>query len=147
MYESPIPIRRTGNIYFFAFTPEPDIQETKFQKLTFFVESNNGYEHLRISHVDPIKKIVTLKNFSDFPLHLSDWTLLSRREKHNFTKNELVAGETIEIHMSMRSVAPRIVLRAPDHVTKQIAHLPILTSAQKWMCPTRRSASCGVKNK
>ncbi len=146
IYEGPIPIRRTSSIYFFAFTPEPNIQSTEFQKMTFFVESTKGYEHLRIVNVNPADKNITIKNFSDFPIDLSQWNISSRRGKHTFSDITLAAHTTLTIPLAMRSIRPRIVLRAPDDVVKQIAHLPIMKKGETWICTSRRSVSCRVDN-
>jgi len=147
MYESPISIRRTTALWFFAFTPEPEISSTQFQKTLFFVESASGYEHLRISKINPRTKIITLKNYSDFPADLSGWILKSERGEYFFDNQELASGKTLEISLPMKSVVPRVALVAPDGNTKQIASLPLLENGEVWMCTTRRSSSCGITNK
>ncbi len=147
MFEEPITIARSVSLYFFAFTPEPQVETTPIQKVLYLVESRTGYEHLRIREVIPQTNTVILKNYSQFPVGLAGWQLESGEEDLYLEVHELASGEEISLELKMKSVQPQIMLRAPDGMAKQLASLPILEVDEEWRCESRRSSSCRVFEK
>ncbi len=147
MYQEPISIERSGSLFFFAFTPEPDVTATPIHKVLYFVESKTGYEHLRIREVLPTSGTVILKNYSEFPVDLQDWQLESTKQELALQSQQLAPGQEVAIKLEMEKLQPEIMLRAPDGVAKQLAALPILRVDEVWRCETRRSSSCRVFEK
>jgi hypothetical protein len=147
MFEEPITITRSGAVYFFAFTPEPEVSYTPMKKQTFFVESKSGFEHLRIINVDPFTKKLTIKNFSQFTMPGEGWRLQSERDEILLGEYMFLPGETMEIEIPMKSVMPKIYLIAPNNNAEQLAALPVLSKKQFWQCTSHRSSSCAVSEK
>lgn len=144
MYEEPISIRRTTALWFFGFTPEPEVLSTPFQKVLFFVESTSGYEHFRIQEIDPKNDTITVKNYSRFAANLEGWKLISQEEEYGFEEITIGAEESLIISLDMKPVFSEVRLIAPDKNTKQIAQLPILRVGETWKCTSRRSETCQV---
>ncbi|QQS59083.1 hypothetical protein IPN35_05870 [Candidatus Peregrinibacteria bacterium] len=147
MYQSAISIIRSGSIHYFAFTPEPEITATDTKKITFFVESKTGYEHLRMTLVDPRHNMVVLKNFSAFPVQTDGWKITSQNGEFDFSGRELAPGKKMALSLPMNKTSPKIFLVAPDGKAKQLVAPPALLSGQYWECTTRRSSSCAIQEK
>lgn len=145
MYETPIEINRTGTIYFFAFTPGPDIKATQIKKAFFFVESRTGLEHFRIREIDPAAGTLSLMNYSKYPLDTTGWQIEYAGEVIAIKKQDLASESILTIPFSLTSDTRKILLRAPDGHAKQLAVIPPLSSGEVWRCETRRSTSCAVR--
>lgn len=145
MYDKAISVVRSGSIHYFAFTPEPNVTATDTQKVTFFVESKTGYEHLRMIRVDPQRRIILLKNFSAFPVKTDGWKLTSERKEVDLSGHEIASGKMMAVPFSVDTTSPKVFLIAPDGKAKQLAAPPVLLPGQYWECVTRRSSSCGIQ--
>lgn len=143
LYEGPIAISRTGSVYFFAFTPEPDFQDTPVQKAFFFVESQSGFEHFRLHRAEASGRII-LKNYSRFALDTAGWQLEIDGEVFALKAGTLEPEVTISVDLPPLDADQEILLRAPDGNAKQLAVIPPLSADQVWQCETRRSTSCAV---
>lgn len=146
IYESPIEIKRSLNLYFFAYTNEENA--TKYQKCRFNIESAEETNYLKILKINPKDNLITIKNWSKFETDLSNWQLESLQQKITLPEITLKPEEEIEIELKTRRVLGEIKLISPKGILKDWTQFPRMQDDEFWERADNKDAfSVFVKTK
>ena len=132
VYQSPIPVHYSQEIWFFAFNDNMEITPFKKEKYDIKIDPNRYSREIFISHISPDNDKITLKNESDHLVHLNNWYIQSRNGKIQLSHpNRIHPGEEIELSLAIGNVLDKVTLISPDQFIKDTVRYKISATSKQ----------------
>jgi len=119
VYELPIPIHYSQELWFFAFDDENNVTPFHKEKYTIRVNPNRYSKSIFITEFSPHKNFIILTNNSKKSVNLKYWKLISRNDEYQFSKKLMITPkQKLKINLSIGDFLDRIELKSPDYFLK-----------------------------
>ena len=127
IYEKPIKILYTQEIWFFAFNNQNEFSEIKKEKYVIRKNPNRYSKKVFISSFSPLNNFITLKNTSNKKVNLKNWSIISRNSEKIIENLKIPAHSEIKIHFKIGDLIDRLKLLSPDKHVKDFVRYKIQT--------------------
>ena len=121
VYESPIPIRFSQELWFFAIFDENKSTPFQKEKYTIRTDPRRYSRNVFISSFSPVSDTVEIMNTGDQRVSLRDWRVEGNYANFTFEEPKFLDARTsIIIPLALGDVMDSITLKSPDYFPKDI---------------------------
>lgn len=121
VYESPIPIHFSQELWFFAITDENKSTPFFKEKYTIRTDPRRYPRDVFISSFSPTKDSIEITNTGDQSVPLRDWSIEGKYASFTFPEPKFLdAHSSLTIPLAIGDALDSITLRSPDRFPKDI---------------------------